>query len=362
MSVTKVLLSALIALATPSFMTLAVAQTQPTFQNVLDGARKEGKLFVWVSSPALPETHRALIQAFNARFNLKTEVEWVTAAAPTSTTRAIAEAAGGKISVDIIGAASFDEISVAANAKIIKSYPWTAVFGKELQGIGQREDLVLPEYRGMALPIHDAVYGIAWNPTLIKDEDVPKKLSEVATDPKWRGKIAWSSFSLIPLDIASLAVGPAETLALGKKLVENQPVYGRGSNAVANAVTVGTALIGGTLFHSAERGTRNNEPIKFKLFSDVIPISMSQIFVLENSPNPYTARLFAAWLSTEGVVIADKFESAPRAMDPETKVGKMIKDQIAATNAKIAVVRSVDDLNKATKMRDELSLLISGQK
>ena len=53
---------------------LAASITAPvqaqTFQQILEGAKKEGALVVAVSSPGLPATHQALFDAFNKRFGL----------------------------------------------------------------------------------------------------------------------------------------------------------------------------------------------------------------------------------------------------------------------------------------------------
>jgi ABC-type glycerol-3-phosphate transport system substrate-binding protein len=113
----------------------AIAQTtSPTdagadFDAVLAGAKREGKLTAWIASPRNPATHRALIDAFNQRFGLATELEWVPNSAVTSNSRTIAEAAGGKVSVDVIGGGHLLD-GAAVAGKIIRPYPWSAVFGK----------------------------------------------------------------------------------------------------------------------------------------------------------------------------------------------------------------------------------------
>ena len=52
-----------------SLLALGCAHAQtPTFASVLEGAKREGALSISVSSPGLPETHKALFEAFNKRF------------------------------------------------------------------------------------------------------------------------------------------------------------------------------------------------------------------------------------------------------------------------------------------------------
>lgn len=79
-SLAKAVLSAGLLVAALGVVPAAAA----TFQEVLDGAKKEGHLFVLISSPGKPETHAAVAKAFNERFGLNVQVEW-TATNPVQT-------------------------------------------------------------------------------------------------------------------------------------------------------------------------------------------------------------------------------------------------------------------------------------
>src|ERR1043165_5454567 len=69
------------------------AQSTPTFAQVVEGARKEGALIVWASSPGEQKTYRALFDAFNKRFGLNTKAEFLAINATRGRGRVIAEAA-----------------------------------------------------------------------------------------------------------------------------------------------------------------------------------------------------------------------------------------------------------------------------
>ncbi|MFN8925639.1 MAG: hypothetical protein ACK5WM_08790, partial [Rhodospirillales bacterium] len=66
------------------------------FAAVLDGARREGNLIVRVSSPGGPDTHKALFDAFKARFGLNVQAEWTPVSSVQTGTRVVAEAASGR--------------------------------------------------------------------------------------------------------------------------------------------------------------------------------------------------------------------------------------------------------------------------
>ena len=71
-------------LTTPGWLTAAAAlallaapaaraeKLGATYEQILAGAKAEGKLTAWIVAPRLPATHQALIAAFNKRFGLNT--------------------------------------------------------------------------------------------------------------------------------------------------------------------------------------------------------------------------------------------------------------------------------------------------
>ena len=165
-------LKAALSAAALSIVTVSMPAAAATFEEILEGAKKEGKLFALISSPGKPETHQAVAKAFNERFGLNTQIEW-TATNPVQTgTKLIAEQ-GGAGFVDVIGAGGNQEINVLFERGIVKSYPWMETFGKELKGLEKAVDPVIDDLKGAGLLIAHNVYGMAWNKDLIKDEEVP---------------------------------------------------------------------------------------------------------------------------------------------------------------------------------------------
>ena len=61
----------------------AVHAQTPSYEQILEGARKEGRLFVAVSSPGTPQAHAAIAKAFNERFGLNITVETRTGDTPS---------------------------------------------------------------------------------------------------------------------------------------------------------------------------------------------------------------------------------------------------------------------------------------
>jgi ABC-type Fe3+ transport system substrate-binding protein len=329
---------------------------------VLDGARREGALMVSVSSPGLPDTHKALFEAFNKRFGLNLKAEWSPASSVSTGTRIAAEyGRGGKGAIDIVGAGGAEEASLLLERGILKPYPWAAVFGKELPQLAEVVNRSIPDLRGTTLSVLDAVYGIAWNSDMIKDEDVPASY-EAVLDPRWQGKIAVNAFFTIPLDSTAFLIGRDKTLDMVKRLLANKPVLERGTPAVSRAISVGQVPFGITTFHAAARSGSPGKPQKFKLFSDFIPISPVYVYVPENAPNPNAARLFAAWLVTEGMAIANRTELVPRVGDQGSPVTDLVKAQQAKSGARIASPRSLADVKDGDVTRKAIADLLTAAK
>lgn len=340
---------------------LSFAQERaPDFASVLEGAKREGSLIVRVTSPGRPETHQALLDAFKKRFGLTIQTEWTPVSSVQTGTRVVAEASGGRGSVDVIGSGGAEEVSVLLSRQLLKPYPWGQVFGKEFPTIGLLADQVMPDLKGVALPIMDAVYGLAWNPQLLPDKDVPSRTPELL-DARWKGKIAANAQFLIPFESLAHTEGSDAALDFARKLLENRPVLERGTPAVSRAVSVGQTPLGVTTFHAADRAARSNEPQKFRLFADFIPVYPLYVYVPETAPHPNAARLFAAWLITEGAEITAKFESTPRIGDPKDPLAVMVAEQRKATGAKIVTAGSLKDVAAGEPVRRNINQLLSGQ-
>ncbi|WP_414472385.1 ABC transporter substrate-binding protein [Microvirga sp. M2] len=338
----------------------ASAQPAPTFESVLEAAKKESGLVVRLSSPGRPQAIAALTEAFNKRFGLSVKPDWAPANAPATNTRVITEAGSGRGSIDIIGLGSAEDVTSMVSRNLVVSYPWADVFGKQLPAIERAVDAVLPELKGKALPVLDAVYGLAWNPALIDEASLPKTTADLL-DPKWQGKMAINSAFLNPLPSLSYVIGPEATQDYASKLLRNKPVLEQGTPAVSRAISVGQVPFGITTYHAALRTMQNGEPQKFRLFDDYVFVFEGYAYVPENAPNKNTARLFLAWLVTEGVEVANRHEAIPLVSMPESDIAKLIAAQVARTNAKMAAPTSLEQIQSTVQLRQTISKMISGQ-
>jgi iron(III) transport system substrate-binding protein len=329
-----------------------------TYETVLQGAKQEGRLEVWVVIPTKPETHRAVIEAFNKEFGLNTEVNWVPTSPVNALSRTIAEAQGNRVTVDVLEG-SEEELAIAIKEGVALKVDWAGIFAKRYPKISSLEVGMIQQYLGYAIPYFDYPYGIAWNPNQIDDAEVPTKFTDLA-DPKWSGRFGLNQFSMVPIPILAPFLGAEKTITLAKQILANRPVLIRGTPAVAQAVVTGSIPIGVTGYSAAEAAIRNGEPLKFKLFEDFVPTAIQHLYVAKGSPAPNTAALFIAWFASEGYKVANQIEPTPPPQDLETKLAKMTAEVLArgATHAKIT---KIEQLDVSAEVRNAISLMMSGQ-
>ncbi|MDI6028948.1 extracellular solute-binding protein [Corticibacterium sp. UT-5YL-CI-8] len=328
------------------------------FPTILQKAKEEGSVIVRIASPALPQTHAALQDAFNKRFGLDVRVEWTPAGAPQTNSRVIAEAGGGQGSVDLIGLGSAEDVETMRSRGLVKNYPWVEVFGKELPGLEKVVNDVIPDLRGSSFNLLDAVYGIGWNTNMIQESELPVSTTDLL-DPKWQGKLSLNAFFLNPLPTIAYVIGQEQMFEYAKKLIENKPILQRGSPVVMQALSVGQAPLGIITYHGAMSAKKQGQPIGFRLFSDYIMVYQGLIYVPENAPHPNAARLFMAWLATDGVKVAAEHEPMPRISDEGSEVGAFIKAAQDKSGAKIAAPPSLKEIAAQDALRDRLAKLLT---
>lgn len=350
---TTLFVGALAAAITTTF----AANAADDFATILEKAEAEGTVIVRVSNPSSPDTHAALEKAFNERFGTSITVAWLPQSAAQVNPLLITEAAAGIGSIDIAGLGAAEDVQGLMVREVIKPYPWEEVFGKEVPGIGKAMNEVMPGLRGAAFGMIDAVYGIGWNTNLISADDVATTMADLL-DPKWSGKVAVNAFFLNPVQSLAYVIGQEEALDYARKLIENRPVLQRGSPAVMQAVSVGQTPIGIITYNGAMTAKKAGQPVDFRLFDDFVMVNPAFIYVPETAPNPNAARLFMAWLATEGAQIAAQHETIPRIGDEGSEVAKLV-DAAIAVGAKLAIISSLDEIDEQQALRDDLAKLLS---
>jgi iron(III) transport system substrate-binding protein len=149
----------------------------------------------------------------------------------------------------------------------------------------------------------NGIFGIVYNTTLVKEQELPDTLEDFA-DPKWKGRfVLWDNGN--PFDFIAQKYGKERALELARKLKANKPILSR-SAAILTLIASGEAVLGATAITATLGEINKGAPLGVKPYKDILPALNNQICVVGQSPHPNMAKLFAAWQATEGIhLIAD---------------------------------------------------------
>jgi iron(III) transport system substrate-binding protein len=343
-----VVLVGLLLACTPQSPPAAQPSPQkPGFQQVLDGARTEGALELWVTLQDATAT--ALEAAFNSRFGLNIKIQAVNMPATTATNRVIAESNAGQKVGDLFQP-SLDLTQSAVDAKALDKTDWVGTFGGELPGVKEASDVFVPELQGYGLHYIDITYAFGYNTTLIQKTEVPTTWDDLAVD-KWRRKLSLDARGA-PFYYLLVAPGwDKERLSeLVSKLTQLDAILAnpsRGEEIARGEVLIQVAGTG-----SVEQLKAKGAPVDF-VMPDTIPFNPLLATVPSQAKHPNAARLFAAWLSTEGMSIIEKIEFNNRITDPSSSLARTLKEQ--RPNATLAVPKTVQQMRDVSELSKQFA-------
>lgn len=331
-------------------------------QALIAKAREEagnGKFIVMVSSPKGEKEQRAIMDAFQKRFGIKVDWEWLPLTSPVSGPR-IAEQAKSNVrlpsAIGGYGHVQFEQW-ILKNDLAMK-VDWVAEFGSMFPAIKVAAiDAMLPRFHNYLIRQWDVKYVMVYNTKMVKKADVPTSLVQLA-DPKWKGRVGMSNVNASPLEIMAVQIGVDESVELAKKLLANQPRFKAGPPAVVGGVASGetaVAVCGYTAL--AESLKAKGAPIDW-IALDSLPLQPLNDFMLKGAPQPTLGKLFLAWLVTEGAAIQEREEYLSLWSNPDSTTTKVIK--AARPDIKVVEVRSNKDLELSLKADRAIMDLVAG--
>ena len=109
-----------------------------------------------------------------------------------------------------------------------------------------------------------------------------------------------------------------------------------------------------------QRAQRAGEPQAFRLAEDFVPVMPLHLLVPEQAPHPNAARLFAAWLVTEGARIVERMDASSRMSDPDSAMARVL--QARPPGATLVEERSLEDIQATRAYTSRIQSLITGRR
>jgi ABC-type Fe3+ transport system substrate-binding protein len=273
-----------------SAVCLATARAQAAADDTLyQAAKKEGEV-VWYTSLIVNQAVRPLVDAFNKKYP-GVEVKYARGDSGPNAIKVINEARAGKVEGDV-----FD--GIATTPPLLKA----GLVEKFTPSEADKYPPALrdPDGRWNALVLYFLTPGI--NTQLVGKDEI--KSAQDLLNPKWKGKIAWSTE---PSSGAPEYVGAAlQTMgedkgmeflrALAKQDIVNVDATNR---AVLDEVILGQYAIALSIFnHHAVLSAQKGAPTIW-LKVEPIPAPFHSIGLVKNAPHPNAAKLLIDFLLSE---------------------------------------------------------------
>jgi ABC-type Fe3+ transport system substrate-binding protein len=280
-------------------------------ETLVKAAQVEGRV-VWYTGLIIDQISRPMAEAFERAYRVK--VDLVRANSSETALRISNEGKAGRVLADV-----FDTTTGAPALKrlglVEKFVPHAAAgFGREM---------VDPE--GYWTGINVYVLAGARNTDLVSDSAAPRSWEDYL-DPKWRGRIAWSS-SLssagAPGFIATVLkeYGEEKGMAYLKRLADQKVVSLEGAGrAVTDQIIAGEYALGLQIFNNQPAtAARSGAPIA-NLLVQPATASLNTMSVTKGAPHPNAARLLMEFVtSTEGQQLLASRDYVPASPDVAAK-------------------------------------------
>ena len=227
-----------------------------------------------------------ILPVFEKRFP-GIKVNHVDATADKLAARAITEARGGRVLVDVFQMALENVLQVIDQKLVVDWLPPEA-------------DAYPANFKGSNWLAADMVIiTAAWNTNLVKKEDEPKRFDDFA-DPKWKGKLIAE-----PRDV-ELLIGLArhkfkndeKAFDFLRKLAANNIEFHNGHSELAEFLVAGQAAACVTCYaHHYPPRIKKGAPLGFMLTEGIATITADAL--AKDAPHPNSGRLFYRWSASE---------------------------------------------------------------
>jgi iron(III) transport system substrate-binding protein len=269
---------------------VASLQGENRLQTLIDGAKKEGELMIYLAHPSMP----TVASAFTKKYGVKVNV-W-RAGSEAVLQRIVTEARGGRNEVDL-AENNAPEMEALRREKLLQEV--------RSPSIGNLLALAVPAHRewiGISIDMFTAGY----NTQKVKKEDLPKTWADLL-DPKWKGMLGveaedhtWFAYILNDL-------GEEKGIRLFKDIVATNGMSVRkGHSLMGNMVSSGEIPLALSLYSwGADQIKEKGGPIE--RFQIGEPIGQFQgLGMMKKAPHPHAAVLFFDFMLNEGQEIMSR--------------------------------------------------------
>jgi iron(III) transport system substrate-binding protein len=271
--------------ATAAATSAPTAAPTASAASVLDAAKKEGKVMIYTSLNA--DEFDTVVKEFAAKYP-DIKIEFFRGSSEDVTQKALTEFRAKTYIPDVLETNDVNIVQLL-NEGVTGNYvsPEAATYpagAKDAAGAftDDRLNLIV----------------IAYNTSLVKPEDAPKKWEDLL-DPKWKGKIGIEASDWPLIAYSTKVWGDAKAQDFWMKLAAQKPRVISGHTELANFLVAGEFAISPTVYaHRVIALQQKKAPIDM-VKSDTAFAFPVMTAIAKNSPHPNAAKVFIDWLLSE---------------------------------------------------------------
>jgi iron(III) transport system substrate-binding protein len=316
-------------------------------QRLIEGARKEGQVTVY-SSMIADQALRPILNGFEAKYPF-VKPQYVRDDPPQQLQKVMAEARAGRMVVDVLESTGLE---VPVRAAGIDQPFWSP-----------EVEAYKPERRdpnNYWAPTRFSYLGACYNTNLVKPGEAPKSFEDFL-DPKWKGKIAWSSTvigAMLFITGVRNNMGEERALAYLQKLAKQDvaPIASANRVVVDRVMAGEHALCLDSFLHHPIISARKGAPVAPLPLDPVLTV-VSSVMLPKAPPHPHAAMLFIDYLlSKEGqgkLQSADYFPAHPE-VPASPDLDKIVPHKIGLKENFISPPKMNADLARSRAIYQEL--------
>ena len=266
--------------------------TGPDRQQILEEGAKQEKEVMFYTSLIVDQVVRPLADGFEKKYPF-IKVVYLRNNSTQILQRILAEGKARAVQADVVAASVGASLKKTGYIQAFNS-PELAAYPKEYLD---------PD--NLLAPTRFAYQGIGYNTKMVKAEEAPQTYEDLL-DPKWRGKMIWSTSTDTgaPFFISHVRkfMGEDQALDYLKKLsAQKIAVSGSSIRAILDQVIAGEHAIGISMaLHHIAISKEKGAPVGGSMPAPVLARG-GEIVLLKGSPHPHAAMLFMDYvLSKEG--------------------------------------------------------------
>lgn len=257
---------------------LATYQGEDRQQRLIEGAKKEGSLLFYTTTPL--EYATQLIEPFEKKYGIKVNV-W-RARSELILQRVLNEARGGKPVVDVVGSIS-PPMEALRREKLLQ----------EVYSPHHKELIpsAVPSHREWVSTLQ-YVFVQAYNTNKVSKTELPRTYQDLL-NPRWKGRLAIEANNHEWMSSVIKDMGEANGIKFFKDLVANNELSVRsGHPLLTNLTASGEVPLALTVYqYSVEQAKKKGSPIDWFVIDPAITIA-DGMAIPKKAPNPHAALLF----------------------------------------------------------------------